>query len=61
MTGTRADRFLPLVGVIGLILLWYIGYWARIVDPVLLPSPQATFTALWKGMRSEERRVGKEC
>ena len=50
MTSARLDRFLPLVGVIGLILLWYVGYWARIVDPVLLPSPHATFVALWKGM-----------
>jgi NitT/TauT family transport system permease protein len=50
MTDTRADKFLPLVGVIGLILVWYIGYWLRIVDPVLLPPPDAAFKALWKGM-----------
>ena len=50
MTGTRADKFLPLVGVVGLILVWYIGYWMRIVDPVLLPPPDAAFKALWKGM-----------
>jgi NitT/TauT family transport system permease protein len=46
----RLDKFLPLVGVAGLILVWYIAYWVRIVDPVLLPSPQAAFVALWKGM-----------
>src|SRR6476620_10164339 len=46
----RADKLLPLVGVFGLIAVWYIGYWMRIVDPVLLPSPDATFAALWKGM-----------
>ena len=44
------DRFLPLIGVFGLVLLWYVGYWARIVDPVLLPSPHAAAAALWKGM-----------
>ena len=50
MTDTRLDKFLPFVGVIGLILVWYIGYWMRIVDPVLLPPPDAAFKALWKGM-----------
>ena len=50
MTAVRVDRALPLVGVLGLIIVWYLAYWARIVDPVLLPSPDATFVALWKGM-----------
>jgi NitT/TauT family transport system permease protein len=50
MTAARLDKTLPLVGVLGLIFVWYIAYWARIVDPVLLPSPDATFAALWKGM-----------
>ena len=34
MSVIRADRLLPLVGVVGLILVWYVGYWTRIVDPV---------------------------
>jgi NitT/TauT family transport system permease protein len=46
----RLDPLLPLVGVIGLIILWYVAVWARVVDPVLLPSPTATFRALWNGM-----------
>lgn len=50
MTTTRFDRFLPLIGVVGLIVVWYVGYWARIVDPVLLPPPDAALKALWKGM-----------
>lgn len=50
MTDTRFEKLLPLVGVFGLIAVWYIGYWTRIVDPVLLPSPDAAFKALWKGM-----------
>ena len=50
MSVIRADRLLPLVGVVGLILVWYVGYWTRIVDPVLLPSPDAAFKALWEGM-----------
>jgi ABC-type nitrate/sulfonate/bicarbonate transport system permease component len=46
----RLDAFLPLVGVIGLIILWYAAVWARVVDPVLLPPPTAAFRALWNGM-----------
>jgi ABC-type nitrate/sulfonate/bicarbonate transport system permease component len=46
----RLDALLPLIGVIGLIVVWYIAVWYRIVDPVLLPSPVATFKAMWAGM-----------
>jgi NitT/TauT family transport system permease protein len=49
MTKT-SDRYLPLIGVAGLILFWYVGYWVKIVDPVLLPPPHAAAMALWKGM-----------
>jgi ABC-type nitrate/sulfonate/bicarbonate transport system permease component len=45
-----AAPFLPIVGVVGLIAAWYLAVWAQVVDPVLLPSPTATFHALWKGM-----------
>jgi ABC-type nitrate/sulfonate/bicarbonate transport system permease component len=44
------DPFLPVVGVLGLIALWYLAVWYRIVDPVLLPSPGDTFRAMYKGM-----------
>jgi ABC-type nitrate/sulfonate/bicarbonate transport system permease component len=50
MMAERLDKFLPLVGVFGLILVWYVAYWTRIVDPVLLPPPHAALQALWKGM-----------
>ena len=46
----KRDSFLPLIGVAGLIAIWYLAVWVRIVDPVLLPSPQATFAAMVKGM-----------
>ena len=46
----RLDPYLPIIGVIGLILLWYFAEWAQVVDPVLLPSPTDTFRALWTGM-----------
>lgn len=46
----KRDALLPLVGVAGLIALWYLAVWARVVDPVLLPPPEQTFAALVKGM-----------
>jgi ABC-type nitrate/sulfonate/bicarbonate transport system permease component len=46
----RLDPYLPVIGVIGLIVLWYIAVWYQVVDPVLLPSPTATFRAMWDGM-----------
>ncbi len=48
----RLDPFLPIVGVIGLIIVWYVAVWYQVVDPVLLPSPTDTFRALWNGMAS---------
>src|SRR5271163_4515193 len=45
----RFDPFLPLVGVVVLIALWYVAVWSRVVDSVLLPSPTDTFRAMWKG------------
>jgi ABC-type nitrate/sulfonate/bicarbonate transport system permease component len=46
----RLDSLLPIIGVAGLILVWYLAVWAKVVDPVLLPSPTTTFWAFWKGM-----------
>ena len=50
MSPFSAQAYLPVVGVVGLIILWYIAVWVQIVDPVLLPSPTDTFSAMWKGM-----------
>ena len=50
MRGIRFDPYLPIIGVIGLIAIWYVAVWYRVVDPVLLPSPTDTFRALWNGM-----------
>src|SRR6266545_1942065 len=41
---------LPIFGVVGLIVIWYLAVWYQVVDPVLLPSPVDTFRALWNGM-----------
>ena len=46
----KAEAFLPVIGVVGLIALWYLAAWAQVVDPVLLPPPTATFRAMWTGM-----------
>ena len=35
-----------------LLAIWSLTVWARVVDPVLLPSPIATFSAMWIGMTS---------
>ena len=50
MKGIHLNPYLPIVGVIGLIILWYVAVWFEVVDKVLLPSPTDTFRALWKGM-----------
>lgn len=47
---SQFDPYLPIIGVCGLILLWYMAVWVEIVDPVLLPSPIDTFRALWTGL-----------
>jgi NitT/TauT family transport system permease protein len=46
----KLDPFLPVFGVFGLLAVWYIAVWNKVVDPVLLPSPTETFKAMWKGM-----------
>jgi ABC-type nitrate/sulfonate/bicarbonate transport system permease component len=50
MKRVRLDPYLPIIGVIGLIVIWYVAVWYRVVDPVLLPSPTDAFRALWNGM-----------
>jgi ABC-type nitrate/sulfonate/bicarbonate transport system permease component len=46
------EGFRPLIGAVGLIVVWYLGVWARIVDPVLLPAPHQAFVGLWKGIQN---------
>ncbi len=40
----------PLIGVIGLLIVWQIAVWLEVIDPVLLPSPGDTIIAIWNGM-----------
>ena len=52
MNGLRQmlGHWTPLVGVIGLLILWQIAVLLEVVDPVLLPTPADTFAAIWHGM-----------
>ena len=50
MKSNTTDAFLPVVGVVGLVAIWSLVTWRQWVDPVLLPSPIATFDSLWRGM-----------
>jgi NitT/TauT family transport system permease protein len=47
---SRFDAFLPVAGVCGFVLIWLVGAYSHIVDPVLLPPPQAAAAALWRGL-----------
>src|SRR6202795_528184 len=55
----RLQPLLPFVGVAVLLIVWSLTVWARVVDPVLLPSPLATFRTLWQGMTSG--KLGLDC
>jgi ABC-type nitrate/sulfonate/bicarbonate transport system permease component len=46
----RLDPLLPVIGVVGLLAVWSLAVWYRLVDPVLLPSPTETFRAMWTGI-----------
>src|SRR5258705_2839951 len=48
----RLEILLPFVGIAVLLTVWSLTVWARVVDPVLLPSPVSTFRAMWIGMTS---------
>jgi sulfonate transport system permease protein len=50
MIARRLEPLLPLVGVAGLLAIWFVATASRWVDPVLLPSPATTFKAFWSGM-----------
>lgn len=48
--GGFVDRFLPLVGVLALFGIWWLIAISGLVNPVLLPTPFATLSALIQGM-----------
>lgn len=50
MSKSRLEMFLPVIGVVGLLVIWSLATWMKWVDPVLLPSPISAFKALWQGL-----------
>lgn len=42
----------PVAGAIAFILLWQVGVWLRIADPILLPPPGEALADTWKALRS---------
>jgi NitT/TauT family transport system permease protein len=48
----KSGTLLPFVGVAILLAIWTLATSLKLVDPVLLPSPYATFKTLWEGMVS---------
>ncbi|MGA9320999.1 MAG: ABC transporter permease [Xanthobacteraceae bacterium] len=50
MSAHKSEAFLPAIGVVGLLAIWSLVTWRQWIDPVLLPSPLATFASLWHGM-----------
>jgi NitT/TauT family transport system permease protein len=46
----KRQALLPVLGVVGLVVVWYVAVWIRLVDPVLLPPPEQAFQALVKGI-----------
>src|SRR5262245_2434667 len=43
------ETWTPALGAIAFLALWWIIYRLGLVDPVLLPSPEASFKAIWDG------------
>ena len=39
--GRIANALTPAVGALAFIFLWWLVAWLKLVDPILLPSPQA--------------------
>ena len=49
MNRGRFETWTPAIGAIGFLALWWIVYRLGLIDPVLLPSPEASFKAIWDG------------
>jgi ABC-type nitrate/sulfonate/bicarbonate transport system permease component len=45
----RLGALRPAAGAAGFLLLWWAVYHLKLVDPVLLPSPEASAKAIWDG------------
>ena len=50
LDGRLASTLTPAIGAIAFIVLWWFITWIELVDPVLLPTPQASAKAIWDGV-----------
>ena len=48
----RLGALTPAVGAIGFVFAWWAIYHLKLIDPVLLPSPEASAKAIWDGFAS---------
>ena len=49
MLRERLGALTPAIGAVGFVALWWVVYRLKLVDPVLLPSPEESFRAIWNG------------
>ena len=50
LDGRLASTLTPAIGAVAFIVLWWFITWIELVDPVLLPTPQASAKAIWDGV-----------
>ena len=49
LDGRLARALTPAIGALAFVILWWGVTWLKLVDPILLPSPQASAKAIWDG------------
>lgn len=47
--GRLLDALTPAVGAVAFVFAWWLVAWLKLIDPVLLPSPQDSAKAIWTG------------
>lgn len=52
LAGRVANALTPVLGVFAFLFAWWFLTWLKWIDPVLLPSPQASAKAIWDGFAS---------
>lgn len=50
MEREKFSAWTPAIGAVGFLLVWWLLYQSKVIDPVLLPSPIDSFQALWAGL-----------
>lgn len=47
---SRFNVLVPLIGVVLFLAIWYLAVSTRVIDPVLLPTPQVVGKSIWTGV-----------